>query len=113
MAGQPLEQARRVVMALLEGLRESDRLELVGFASGPRRLRPEPVTVTERMREKARAWLAALCAGGGTEMRDGILEALAPIRPGAQRQVIVVTDGAVAFERDIVAPIAERLPASA
>src|SRR5204863_7655834 len=42
-----------------------------------------------------------------------ILEALSPLRPDAQRQVVLVTDGQIGFEQEIVRAILERLPAGA
>src|SRR4051794_30958388 len=53
-----------------------------------------------------------LGASGGTEMRAGILEALRPLRAESQRQVVLVTDGLIGFEAEVVGTIVERLPAS-
>ncbi len=66
---------------------------------------------SEKNKQAALSWLAALRAGGGTEMRTGILEALAPLRKDAQRQVVLVTDGQIGFEHEVLAEIANRLPA--
>jgi Ca-activated chloride channel family protein len=111
MSGAPLEQARRVVVELVETLTELDRLELIQFSSSPRRWRPRPVRATAAVRQAAREWLAGLQAEGGTEMVGGVREALDALRPGAQRQVVLVTDGLVGFEREIVATIERDLPA--
>jgi Ca-activated chloride channel homolog len=46
-------------------------------------------------------------------MKDGILEALAPLRDDAQRQVVLVTDGLIGFEDEVLEAIREKLPASA
>src|SRR5437879_6416786 len=43
-------------------------------------------------------------------MRTGILEALATLRKDAQRQVVLMTDGLIGFESEIVQTICERLP---
>jgi Ca-activated chloride channel family protein len=110
MAGPPIEQSRRVAMALVDGLRDHDTFELIEFASAQRRFAPGALAATPAHRTAALAWLAALRAGGGTEMRDGILEALRPIRGDTQRQVVVITDGLIGFEREIVQAIVERLP---
>ena len=110
MSGSPLEQSRRVAMALVDGLRDHDTFELIEFASLQRRFAPAALAATPVHRAAALAWLAALHAGGGTEMRDGILEALTPIRGDAQRQVVVITDGLIGFEQEIVQAIVERLP---
>jgi hypothetical protein len=38
-------------------------------------------------------------------MRKGIREALRSLRDGAQRQVVLVTDGLIGFEQEVVAEI--------
>ena len=110
MDGAPLAQARAVVTALVESLGEADRLEMIAFADQPRRWRRNPVAATASARTDARRWLDALQASGGTEMRAGIAEALRPLRADAQRQVVLVTDGQIGFEQEIVAAVARDLP---
>ncbi len=111
MAGAPLDQARRVVGALVESLDDADRLELLAFSDRPLRWKPRPVAATAAARAEARRWLDGLQAGGGTEMATAVSEALRPLRPDAQRQVVLVTDGLVGFESEIVAAVAGALPA--
>lgn len=111
MGGEPLEQARRVVGALVDSLGAEDSLELVAFASAPARWRAAPAPATEANRRDALRWLAELRAGGGTELREGLRAALAGLRPGAQRQVVLVTDGLVGFEQEVVAELRGALPA--
>lgn len=110
MDGGPLDQARLVVAGLVESLGEADRLELIEFSDRPRRWRPDARPATPAARADARAWLAGLRAHGGTQMDEGIAEALRPLRPEAQRQVVLLTDGLVGFEDQIVAAVAQRLP---
>jgi len=110
MAGAPIDQARRVAMALVDGLRDHDTFELIEFSMSPRRFASSALAATLANRAAGLAWLQALAAGGGTEMREGILEALRPVRPDAQRQVVVITDGLIGFEQEIVQAIVERLP---
>jgi Ca-activated chloride channel family protein len=110
MSGAPLAQARAVVTALVESLGDRDRLELIAFADRPRRWRARAVAATPAGREAARRWLDALEAGGSTEMGQGIAEALRPLRPDAQRQVVLVTDGLIGFEEEIVRAVARDLP---
>ncbi len=112
MAGAPLEQARRVVGALIESLGEADQLELIAFANEPHWWRPRASRATATAWAEALRWLAQLEAAGGTEMGRAVDEALRPLRPGAQRQVVLVTDGHVGFETEIVAAIARGLPAA-
>jgi len=110
MGGEPLHQARRVVSALVDSLGEGDQLELIAFANAPTRWKRGPVAATAASRKDALRWLAKLQASGGTEMRDGIREALRGVRAGAQRQVVLVTDGLIGFEQEVVAEIRATLP---
>lgn len=112
MGGQPLAQARAVVAALVESLGDEDRLELIEFSDRPRRWNPKPVAATAQARGAALAWLAALEAGGSTEMTDALYEALRPLREGSQRQVVLVTDGEIGFEAEIVKALLRKLPPS-
>lgn len=112
MAGAPLAQAQAVTAALIRSLTDADRLELIAFASQPSPWQREPVAATATNRAAALRWLAALQAGGGTEMHDAILAALAATRTGAQRQVVLVSDGLIGFEQQIVSAITHGLPAA-
>ena len=111
MSGEPLEQARRVASTLIDTLGDEDQLELVEFASSPVRWHRGAVAATEARRKEAKRWLAHLDAGGATEMREGIREALRGIRADAQRQVVLITDGLIGFESEVVAEILATLPA--
>ncbi len=110
MGGEPLDQARRVVAAILDTLRDGDRIELIEFSNEARRWRPGPVAATYPNRRAAMQWLASLQASGGTEMRTGIYEAMRALRQGAQRQIVLVTDGQIGFETEVIKTIVERLP---
>ena len=110
MSGAPLDQARRVVAALLDSLADTDMLEIISFADSPRRWRNGPVAATAEMHREAHRWLAALEAGGGTEMLHAVEEALKPLRPDAQRQVVLVTDGDIGFESQLLLTLQHDLP---
>ena len=110
MAGEPIAQAKRVVSALVSTLGERDTLEMIAFSSSARRWKPAVERMTTASRHAALEWIAALMASGGTEMRHAIEEALAPLRGDGQRQVVLVTDGQIGFESEIVATIVARLP---
>jgi Ca-activated chloride channel family protein len=111
MAGRPLDQARRVVGALVDGLGDADTLDLIAFSSRPERWRRGAVRATEEMRREARRWLESLKAGGATEMVEAVREALRPLRAGAQREVALVTDGLIGFESEMVRSVRDGLPA--
>ncbi len=110
MAGEPLRQAQDVARALIESLDDNDHLELIQFSGRIRRWRRQAAFATAAARRDAVAWIAALSAGGGTEMRDGVMEALRPLRADAQRQVVLITDGLIGFESEIVGTLARALP---
>ena len=110
MSGEPLDQARRVASALVDSLEPHDQLELIEFGSAPRRWHRGAVRATPQARSEALAWLTSLKASGGTEMRAAIVEALQPLRAESQRQVVLVTDGLIGFEQELVGEVLERLP---
>jgi Ca-activated chloride channel family protein len=110
MDGAPLDQARRVASALIDGLSEQDQLELIEFGNRPRRFGKAALRATHANKRAALEWLGKLRASGGTEMRDGVLEALAPLRAEAQRQVVLITDGLIGFEQEIMVAIHDHLP---
>lgn len=110
MSGRPLDQAKRVLAAMIDGLASHDRLEMIEFSNRPNRWMREPVVATREGKKAAHKWLASLQASGGTEMRTGLLEALTPLRNDAQRQVILVTDGYIGFEGEIISTVIEKLP---
>ena len=110
MGGAPLDQLRRVSSALIDTLVEGDTLELIEFSNEPRRWKQGAVAITAQAKHDAHGWIRKLRASGGTEMRTGILEALAGLRDEAQRQVVLMTDGQIGFEQEVVHAIASRLP---
>jgi Ca-activated chloride channel family protein len=110
MGGAPLDQLRRVSSALIDTLGEGDTLELIEFSNEPRRWKQGAVAITAQAKHDAHGWIRKLRASGGTEMRTGILEALAGLRDEAQRQVVLMTDGQIGFEQEVVHAIASRLP---
>lgn len=111
MSGLPLDYARRIACALIDSLGEDDRLEMVEFSSAPRRWHKTAVATTPTNRRAAIRWVKRLSAGGATEMRSGMLEAMKTLRRGSQRQVLLVTDGYVGFESEIVRTAIDELPA--
>ena len=110
MSGEPLDMAKRILGMMVDSLGEQDQLEMISFSSAPSRWKRGAVKAGESNRRDAQKWLSKLQASGGTEMRAGVLEALAPLREGAQRQVVIVTDGLIGFEDEIIRTIYQRLP---
>ena len=116
MGGAPIDQAKRIVLAMLDGLGDDDRFEMIEFSNQPRRYKLKFSAATRAEKAEAAKWIRSLRASGGTEMLEGILEAL---RPSAERkarassQVVLITDGLIGFEQEIVAAILQLLPGDA
>jgi Ca-activated chloride channel family protein len=110
MSGAPLLHAVAVVRALVDGLTDRDRLMMTAFASEPRTWHSSPRVTDAATRAEALQWLGRLQAGGGTEMQTAISAALQTLRPGAQTQVLLVTDGQIGFEQEVVRDVLTRLP---
>ena len=116
MTGTPLARLKDVVTAAIDTLSESDRLEMIAFASHPVRYKAEAVFVSDAEKQRAIAWVQRLAANGGTDMIPAIGEALRPAAGDSRssrrvsRQVLVVTDGLIGFEADAVRAIRDGLP---
>lgn len=113
MSGAPIETAKRIATALLESLGTQDRFEILAFSSSVERLTDGVVDAGEPNIHRARRRLADLRAGGATEMVSALHAALTPLRPDAQRQVVLLTDGQIGFESQAIGEILAKLPAGA
>ncbi|HVE87366.1 MAG TPA: VIT domain-containing protein, partial [Myxococcales bacterium] len=105
MAGEALDQARAALRLCLRHLREGDRFGLIAFQSTFTTYAPELRPFTQPELEKADAFVAGLAAAGGTEMLEPLLAAL-QMAPDAT--VVLLTDGQVANEDEILARVLER-----
>ena len=110
MSGAPLEQARRIVGAIVDTLSDKDSLEMIEFSTDARRWKAGPASADAGTRKQAHAWLKKLQASGSTEMRVAIVEALSSLRAESQRQVVLITDGLIGFESEVVRAILDGLP---
>jgi Ca-activated chloride channel family protein len=110
MSGQPIAWARDVAAGVLRSLGEGDRFELIAFSGKPRSLTGGIIPANERSLGAALDELTRLQAGGGTEMVDAMVRALRPLRPDSQHQVVLITDGEIGFEDEVVARIVDGLP---
>jgi Ca-activated chloride channel homolog len=117
MGGEPITQAKKIVLAMLAGLEREDHFELIEFSNSPRRYQNRLVPGTHEEKKAAAAWVNSLRASGGTEMREGILEALRPnsgrARDNVSTHVVLITDGLIGFEQEIIASILALLPGGA
>lgn len=110
MHGPAIAGARRAAVLALERLASRDRFNLIAFDDSPRRLFDDVAPATQENLRRARAILAALESGGGTQMAGALEAALSGQAPaGRLRQVVFLTDGAVGNDRELTELIEARL----
>ncbi|MBB4185375.1 marine proteobacterial sortase target protein [Sinorhizobium terangae] len=104
MAGPSMEQAKESLALAISRLNNDDRFNVIRFDDTMTVHFPELVAATPDKREDAIAFVRALTAEGGTEMLPALEAALrtqGPVQPGALRQVIFLTDGAIGNESQL------------
>ena len=110
MEGTSIKQAKDALQMALDRLAPGDRFNVVEFNSVTRALFGAPMPVDAMTLAKARTFVDALRARGGTEMKPALEAALTrDTAPGFVRQVVFLTDGAVGNESELVQLIRERL----
>lgn len=102
MHGTSIEQARQALLLALDGLRPSDRFNVIQFNSVTDALFAKSVDASTQNVQQARTYVRNLQADGGTEMRPALELALRSDFDDAYlRQVIFVTDGSVGNEDEL------------
>ncbi len=99
MRGFPINKSKEAMRLLIKGMRSTDTFNVVRFAGGTGTLWNKPKPYTQTHAEEALRYVNRFRGGGGTEMRKGILEALAqPAAEGYLRIAFLLTDGYVGNE---------------
>jgi Ca-activated chloride channel family protein len=110
MGGQPIEQAKAALANALGRLSGADRFNILQFNSWTQSLYPASMPFNAESYAQALKYVEDLRATGGTDMEPAILAALAPAAaPGYLRQVIFMTDGAVANETGLFTVLKRQL----
>lgn len=110
MAGKSIEQARESLALAISKLRPEDKFNVVRFDDTMEVHFPALVAATPDKREDAIAFVRGLTADGGTEMLlalEAALRTQGPVAPGALRQVVFLTDGAIGNEAQLFAEISK------
>ncbi len=104
MQGESASQARNAMDLCLRALEEGDTFTLVAFGSRYTSLFPEPRPYNQTSLEVASGFVKTLDGHmGGTEILPPLRDILKkPPAPGRSRQVILLTDGEVANESEIL-----------
>ncbi|MGH6810378.1 MAG: marine proteobacterial sortase target protein [Ensifer adhaerens] len=101
MAGPSMEQAKESLSLAISRLKPEDRFNVIRFDDTMAVHFPDLVEAAPDKREDAIAFVRGLTADGGTEMLPALEAALrtqGPVAPGALRQVVFLTDGAIGNE---------------
>ena len=102
MAGQSMAQAKAALADALGRLRSGDRFNIIDFDSTTRKLYPLPQNFTPGKHTEALRFVEGIVAEGGTEIARAVAVALAePTTAGYLRQIVFITDGAVAAETSV------------
>ncbi len=113
MNGRPLAQAQGVLDRVLAELRPTDTFQLVRFADRIETLAPRALPATPASVARGVAFVHGLRATGATEMVAAIRAALeashANADPGRLPIVLLITDGFIGNEADVLRALAENL----
>ena len=110
MQGERMRHARQSLIHALNRLQPEDRFNVLEFNHHYSQLFRQPQAASEEHLGRARDWVNALQANGGTEMLPVLRDALSqPSEPGYLRQLVFITDGSVSNEQEILQMIQYRL----
>ncbi len=117
MSGPKIEQARRSLLYCLDRLGPEDRFAIVTFSSTVSTFRDRLARATPAALGEAREFVRDVEAGGGTDLADGLDQALRLARDGRDPMIVLLTDGqptvGVTSLADIEARARERRAAGA
>ena len=102
MQGASIEQARSALRLCLRHLGEGDRFQVIAFASSFTTFARALVPFNQRTLEEADRWVRALIANGGTEILEPLLAALPSGGGNRDRVIVLLTDGQVGNEAEIL-----------
>ncbi len=109
MSGQPTAKVIDAMRRLLKLCKPEDTVQVITFANQTQKVFPAPVPVSDESIQRALKFTEGLRGGGGTEMLKGIQMVLnEPVDPARVRIVIMLTDGFIGNEAEIIAEVGRR-----
>ncbi|MEH1814832.1 MAG: VIT domain-containing protein [Nostoc sp.] len=109
-SGDPLQKCQGLMRRFINGLNPNDTFTIIDFSDRVRQLSPTPLPNTLENRTKAIAYINNLQADGSTEMLSGIRTAINfPTPVGRLRSVVLLTDGYIGNENEILAEVQQHL----
>ncbi len=101
--GAPLEKAKETMRYILDHMHPNDTFQVVDFGSTSNVLFPTPQLASPAMKRRARAYIDALEANGGTMMADAVQRVCAmPADAHRLRVVTFMTDGYVGNDYEVL-----------
>ncbi len=102
MHGTSIEQAKRALTLALDGLKPTDRFNVIQFNSITHSIFPQTVSADASRVRTAKSYVRSLKANGGTNMRPALEKALRATPTETHlRQIIFMTDGSVGNEQEL------------
>ena len=109
MSGEPIAKVRAAMRHFLHLSKPDDTLQVITFANQAYKLFEKSVSVTKANIARALNFTQHLHGRGGTEMLEGIKAVLnAPVDPKRGRIVVLLTDGYIGNEEEIIAEVGRR-----
>jgi len=112
MKGPSLDQAKAALSAALDRLRPGDTFDMIKFDSDNQAYAERFTGAGPGAIAAAKRWVSELEAGSGTEILPALIRALELSErgdPGVLKRVILITDGAVENEDQVVAEVRSHL----
>ena len=109
MQGQPTQKVKETMHHFLRRTKPNDTLQVITFANWADKLFKKPVPATQMNIEHALNFTQQVQGGGGTEMLKAIKLVLnEPVDPERVRIVVMLTDGYIGNEAEIIAEVDKR-----
>jgi Ca-activated chloride channel family protein len=109
MSGEPTEKVKQTMREFFKRSKKNDTIQVITFAGSASKLFDKPVTATADNVKRALNFTDGIRGGGGTEMLKGIKMTLEePPDPERVRIVVMLTDGFIGNEAEIIKEVGER-----
>jgi Ca-activated chloride channel family protein len=112
MAGPSIEQARQALLLALDRLRPGDTFNVMKFSDTWALFHEGFVSPRGADLEAAKAWVRSLAPENGTEILPALAQGLRMMAEGDPfpvQRIVMITDGAVSNEEDVLREVAARL----
>ncbi len=112
MDGPSIEQAREALLRAIDRLRPGDTFDILRFNDRNEAFSEHFLPARGTDLDQARAWVRSLRASGGTEIAAALvrgLEMLANADPWPAQRLVLITDGAVDNEEEVLAEVTRLL----